>query len=79
MTRLERRTEAALAQARRSLAMDAGLRVTYDTMGIFLKIKRSGDRTLLHDFLKSCTRHGLFTLAQDTIRKYVDTRKRGYL
>jgi len=79
MTRLERWAEAALAQARKSLAADAGLRVTYETGGIFLKMQKSGDYTLLHDYLKSCIRHGMFALARATIGKYVDLRKRGYL
>jgi len=78
MTKLDVRTATGLASARRSLALDRGLRITYRDSGVFLKAKRSGDITLLHDYLKSLVRHGLFEEARQVIRGYVEMKKRGY-
>lgn len=79
MMKLDVRVATRLASARRSLALDKGLRITYEDSGVYLKVKRSRDITLLHDYLKSLIRHGLFKEAQQTIRGYVERKKKGYL
>lgn len=78
-TKLDVRVATDLASARRSLALDRGLRATYRDPGVFPKVKRSGDMTLLHDYLKSLVRHGLFEEARQAIRSYVEMKKRGCL
>lgn len=64
---------------RRRAQLEAGLRVTADTGGIFVKVKRTGDVTLLHDFLKSLVLRGRFSVAMRCIRQYIGYRHRGVL
>lgn len=64
---------------RRRAQLEAGLRVTADTGGIFVKVKRTGDVTLLHDFLKSLVLRGRFSVAMRCIRQYIEYRHRGVL
>lgn len=64
---------------RRRAQLEAGLRVTADTGGIFVQVKRTGDVTLLHDYLRSLVLRGRFIVAMRCIRQYIGYRHRGVL
>ena len=64
---------------RRRAQLEADLRVTADTGGIFVKVKRTGDVTLLRDFLRSLVLRGRFADAMRCIRQYIGYRHRGVL
>ena len=64
---------------RRRAQLETGLRTTADTGGIFVKVKRTGDVTLLHDYLKSLVLRGRFSDAMRCIRQYIGYRHRGVL
>lgn len=64
---------------RRRAQLETGLRATADTGGIFVKVKRTGDVTLLHDYLRSLVLRGRFSDAMRCIRQYIGYRHRGVL
>lgn len=74
MTKAEIRFVTLGSNIKRSRELDKGLRCHYQTGGILFKVRRSGDITLLHDYLKSCIRHGDFFKAMFTIKCYIKSK-----
>lgn len=76
MTKAEIRFATLGSNIKRSRELDKGLRCHYQTSGILLRVRRSGDITLLHDYLKSCIRHGEFFKAMFTIKCYTESKRK---